>query len=136
MKAYQVREILENVKYLDWIFFVGEKTNGDPDYLQLQFIAPCTTNGDIQDWNGRKWKLSSFMTRSEIVTTAFKAVITALEHEAREKFKYKGQPIFGPHIDVEQLVTMYEGGCEVILDVRKEQRDDTRTQRGTELERF
>jgi hypothetical protein len=47
--------------------------------------------------------LSTFMTKSELVQTAFKAVMTASEHEIRETFTYKGRRIFGPHFDVEAL---------------------------------
>jgi hypothetical protein len=69
-------------------------------------------------WNGRKWFLSNHMTRSEVVQTAFKAVLTAEEHEAREHFKYRGQSIFDPHYDVDKLVELRSDvAC---LDLRKE----------------
>lgn len=43
------------------------------------------------------------MTRSEVVQTALKAVLAAVEHEAREFFTYNGRAIFGPHYDVDAL---------------------------------
>jgi hypothetical protein len=46
------------------------------------------------------------MTKSEVVQTAFKAALTAIEHEARERFTYRGQSIFDPHYDVDQLVEL------------------------------
>ena len=46
------------------------------------------------------------MVDGEIVQTAFKAVLTALEHEARENFTYRGHSIFDPHWDVEKLVEL------------------------------
>jgi hypothetical protein len=39
----------------------------------------------------RKWLLSAHMTKTEIVNTAWFAVKTAIEHEAREEFFYQGQ---------------------------------------------
>lgn len=54
--------------------------------------------------NGRKWRLSEFMTKSEVVQTVFMAYLAWIEHEARELFLYKGEPIFSPHYDVDALV--------------------------------
>lgn len=42
-------------------------------------------------------------TKTEIVMTALKAVLAAEEHEARERFKYRGEAIFSPHVDVDDL---------------------------------
>lgn len=125
--AKDVRDILKEVRYLDWTFFVGEDNRyGLPTYLQVQFNAACTTSGDEQSWKGRKWVLSPHMTKSEIVTTAFKAVMTAIEHEARESFKYKGYAIFGPHIDVDYMVHLHKFEGVMILDVRPENNNDNR----------
>lgn len=115
-----IESILANVAYQNWIFFVAAKEDTfEPDYLQVKFVAPCSTSGQAQNWSGRKWQLSKWMTTSEIVTTAFKAVLTAIEHEAREGFLYKGQPIFGPHIDVDALAQLYVSQGENVLDVRE-----------------
>lgn len=51
----------------------------------------------------REWPLTPSMTKSEIVQTAFMAIMAAQEHETREAFKYKGKAIFGPHFDVDDL---------------------------------
>jgi hypothetical protein len=50
--------------------------------------------------------ISTHMTPGELVQTAFKAVLTFLEHEARENFKYKGVSVFDPHYDIEKLVEL------------------------------
>lgn len=60
-------------------------------------------------WRGRKWLISEHMTDGEIVQTVFKATMTAAEHELREGFKYRGQPIFDPHYDLEKLVELRGG---------------------------
>lgn len=51
----------------------------------------------------RKWLLSPFMTKSEVVQTAFKCVLTSMEHRTREGFLYRGKRIFGPHFNVDGL---------------------------------
>jgi len=55
-----------------------------------------------------KWYLSRHATESEVVLTALKGVLTALEHEAREQFTYRGVALFGPHVDVRALIVCAE----------------------------
>lgn len=77
-------------------------------YLQISNgrAGVCNVTGESWNWRGRKWFLSEHMTNSEIVGTAFKAILTAVEHEAREMFKYRGESIYDPHYDVEKLVEL------------------------------
>lgn len=109
MTAQEVGQILAAVQYKDWSFIVGSE-GGQWLYLQPQFIAVCRDSGAIQPQKGRKWRLSQHMTKSEIVQTAFKAVMTAEEHEARENFTYRGRAIFGPHYDVDDLAWLAAEG--------------------------
>lgn len=116
MTPKEMQQLLDlQVKYKDWRFVVcyDGKT-----WLQIEFRAKDTVTGEeCKDWKSRKWLLSEHMTKSEIVQTAFKAVLTALEHEARESFLYCGKPIFGPHFNVDTL--WYALGKEDALEVRK-----------------
>lgn len=76
-------------------------------YLQIfELEALDNVTGGKTDWYGRKWLLSEHMTEAEIVQTVFKAVMTAVEHEVRETFLYKGQSVFDPHYDLERLVEL------------------------------
>ena len=62
---------------------------------------------------GRKWFLSPHMTKSELVQTVFKAMLTYVEHEFRSGFTYKGRLIFGPHFNVDKLVELCDDpNCE------------------------
>ncbi len=118
MTKEMMEAILEQVKYKDWTFHVEQKTEyidgggymGQSDgeyrnffYLQVRFPDADLMTGEIEMQHGRKWILSKYMTKSEIVTTAFKAIMTAEEHEIREKFRYRGRMIFGPHFNVDAL---------------------------------
>ena len=104
MTVDKIKDILAAISFNDWSICVrGDDANM---YLQVQVYGKCNVSGKAFQWGGRKWRLSKFMTKSEIVTTAFKAVLTATEHETREQFKYKGVSIFDPHYDVEQLVAL------------------------------
>jgi hypothetical protein len=76
----------------------------------------CTQTGKRMPWNGRWWRLSTHMTDSEIIATLFKAVITALEHEARESFTFKKVPVYDAHLSVHQLAQLRSDRSS--LDVR------------------
>ncbi|MBN9477402.1 MAG: hypothetical protein ABS43_03730 [Bordetella sp. SCN 67-23] len=98
-------QILQLVDYPGYHFQISESVDGHM-WLQARFIAPCNETGQVSEQRTRKWKLSTFMTRSELVQTAFKCVLTSVEHETREQFRYRGQAIFGPHFDVEALAEL------------------------------
>lgn len=100
-------EIVKKIEYKNGFkFHVPE----DQSYLQVQFLAYDQDERVVKWQFGRKWMLSTHMTRSEVVQTAFKAIMSAEEHETREMFRYKGQAIFGPHFNVEALVKLAEQG--------------------------
>lgn len=93
----------EDVQYENWIFRHGAM--GDGFFVQVIFQARDTlsfTSASAQ--SGRKWYISTHATPAEIVQTCLKAVLTALEHEAREKFRYKDVAVFQPHLDLDTLV--------------------------------
>jgi hypothetical protein len=99
----KVADILDDIQFNGWVITV-DSSNRQP-YLQVsEPNGLCEVNGTPLPWKGRKWRLSLHMTKSEVVATAFKAVMTAVEHETREQFKYRGEAIFGPHHDVDALV--------------------------------
>ena len=86
-----VNDTVSKIEYKNWRIVVG-LDRGNTVFLMARF------QDDInQKWTTRKWLLSEHMTVSEIVQTAFKMILTAEEHEVREKFKYKNQAIFGPY---------------------------------------
>lgn len=106
----RLASILGEIAYKDWSFHVGKDGIG-LYHLQVKFRA------DGGEWSGRKWRLSQHMTRSEVVQTALTAVLAAEEHEAREKFLFRGQAIYGPHFDCVKLWQLAAGG-DAALDVR------------------
>jgi hypothetical protein len=111
---------LKDVRYRDWD--VNVLMDGERAYLQIGFWEFDNTIS-MHDRHaktyqkGRKWTLSPYMTKSEVVQTAFKAIMTAEEHEIREKFTYRGKTIFGPHFNVDMLAEMCE---QEALDVRQD----------------
>jgi hypothetical protein len=88
--------MLSDVAYKNWDLRLFRE--GDEYYLQWILTSP-----DYALQFGRKWVLPKTMSKSEVISTAFKSALTAEEHECRESFKYKGKKIFGPHFDVDVL---------------------------------
>jgi hypothetical protein len=126
------RSIVSHLDYKDWDFYIGG-TDAHP-YLQIQFLssdndlnfpgtrtfpADLDNSGKLTLQKGRKWQLSQHMCLSEVVRTAWKAVLNAEEHETAEQFKYKNQAIYNPHFDAEALVKFAEM---IPLEVRPDNR--------------
>jgi hypothetical protein len=105
MDINQMREFFEkNISYKNWELLIKEK-NGVP-YLQIQFVAPDNFFGIEERQYCRKWQLSEWMTKTELVRTAFLAVVQAERHELEENFLYKGQAIFNSHISADKLAEL------------------------------
>ena len=99
----QIRELVSRCTFEDWQIEV--RMDGNRPYLQVHVLnGKDSETGLPMEWTGRKWMLSPHMVPNEIVTTAFKAVLTAMEHEVREGFRYRGVAIYNPHLDPDALV--------------------------------
>jgi hypothetical protein len=104
----ELKSILAEVSYKDWKFEAKAFSEHFPTmpeyfYIRVEFRAEdtCTKRASVL-W-GRKWCISPHACASEVVLTALKAVLAAEEHEARERFHYRGRAIVNPHVDVEAL---------------------------------
>ena len=73
-------------------------------FIQVSGRTKCADTGDTTWVKGRKWIVSPFATKTEVVRTCHKAGLAFLEHEYNEMFTYHGYRIAGPHIDVDALV--------------------------------
>ena len=98
---FEIQTLLANVSYKDWDIVFREE--GARPYLQIQFMAPDSFTGVVERQYCRKWMLSRFMTDSEVVRTAYKAIEAAVIHEMQEDFRFLGEPVFRPHFDIMAL---------------------------------
>lgn len=99
---------LRDVSYSDYTFQVREGHGGV--FLQATYWDDDVTTGAHEMQYTRKWLLSPHMTKSEVVQTAFKCVLTSAEHRVREWFRYQDKAIFGPHFDVDDLAGLRQRG--------------------------
>gem|GEM_PF-6111546 len=102
MTRPQLQKILDDITYKNWKHRVTEKGSGWN--YQCIFQAACSISGVVSEQKSRKWYISSYACKSEIVRTVYKAVISAETHEIDENFKYKQAAIYDPHRDVESMV--------------------------------
>lgn len=100
----RIQDVVSRIEFPG--FNIGVYLGAGHVYLQVDCDDYDNRTGDALHWKGRKWLLSEHMGDGEIVQTAWLAVLTALEHEAREVFTYRGQSIFDPHFNIEKLVEL------------------------------
>ncbi len=103
------KEVLENIQldsegFNHYLFYLEPRHEGS--YLIGRYLEPDIVTGEETVQSTRKWYLSKHATRSEIAQTVLKCVLTSAEHRVREGFKYKGKRVFGPHFDIEALVSI------------------------------
>ena len=92
----EFQNIIDRISYKEWRFYVKQIQPGVL-YLQLAF------EDNNEEWKSRKWLLSEHMTQSELIQTAFLAIMTAEEHETREKFLFDSIAVLGPHYNLVEL---------------------------------
>lgn len=78
--------------------------NGDVQLRIRVDGGTCNVSGEPMAWTGRRWTIEPGSTSAQIVSTAFLAYLTALEHEAREQFKFCGAAVMDPHGPMERAV--------------------------------
>ena len=101
MRLNQMQALVQTCEFRDYLFRVREAHGGI--LLTGEYYEPDIITGVNALQVTRAWRLTPFMTKSEIVQTVFKCCITSMEHRTREAFTYKGKRIFGPHFDVDAL---------------------------------
>jgi hypothetical protein len=107
MNISEMQTVAGQVGFSDYDFLVLESAHGF-SYLQAAYYEPDTVTGVVGRQYTRRWLLSPEMTKNEIVSTAFKCVLTSMEHKTREWFLYRGRAIYQPHYDVDALYEICE----------------------------
>jgi len=100
-------QIIKQCRFPDYNFVVEVDGRGAV-YLQGSYWEADTVSGEVELQYTRRWFLSPAMSNSEIVQTAFKCVMTSMEHKAREWFTWKDRAIFQPHPNIDKLYEICE----------------------------
>jgi len=113
MTPKEIQILVGQIRYKNWrIDVVHDFSSGERGhlYLQVAFKAVCHSSGKPSIQRGRKWLLSSHMTKTEIVRTAFLACLQAEIHEAHEAFTFLGRDVFNTHMDIFELHALSANG--------------------------
>lgn len=103
MTDAEIQGIIDKISYRShWELIYS--WNKNDRYIQWKFLEGVHDGPRMEPkvWYCRKWRISTHMTPSEIIQTAFMAALAAEEHECRERFLYKGVAVLGPHWDLEE----------------------------------
>ena len=100
----EIEDILSRVTYKNWRLRVMEYSS-EVVLIQWLFDAPDNNNPTVNEFEQhcRKWFVSRYSTTSEVIRTAYKAVLAAEMHEIDENFRYNCIQIFDPHTDIVAL---------------------------------
>jgi hypothetical protein len=107
-----VRGVLDDIAYDERYEFLvrtqelplsADPYEPPPVGIELAVRRPDAITGkDGTGYGGVRW-LSPHASRSDVVRTAFGAILAYNEHEAREFFRYRDRAIFNPHGDIDAL---------------------------------
>jgi hypothetical protein len=82
---------------------------GTTAFIHATYMEADTVSGAIEEQRTREWVIDMLKaSRSQVVATCFKCVITSMEHKTREWFLYRDKAIYQPHHDVDALLAICE----------------------------
>jgi hypothetical protein len=106
MTINEMRVILNNCKFSDYRWGLIEDIPSGIIHLQARFSAEDVVTKKTEFQFTRKWLIDPDITEDDLVSTVFKCVLAAVEHETRETFTYRDFPIYQPHHSVTDLITV------------------------------
>ena len=102
MTRDDLQEILNDIECMDYSFEIRELGEGG-FLVSAVYDEEDIYTKEIEVQRTRKWYISPFAIKSEIVQTCIKIILTSMEHRVREHFKYRGELVLGPHFDIDAL---------------------------------
>jgi hypothetical protein len=96
---------IRDISYPEYTFRVKEDGRGDW-YLQAEYEEADIFTDKLALQLTRRWYFSPEMTKSEFAQTALKCILTSMEHRVREHFTYRGERVYSPHHNVDDLWTL------------------------------
>lgn len=106
MTRDELANVLRNISYDDPLGYEFEILEpGGMLAFRVAYIEADVDTGRAERQYGRTWFVPrGSATRSSVVRTAFAALMASAEHRVREHFRYRGEQVFSPHLDVDKLV--------------------------------
>lgn len=103
MNIEQVAAIVKDISYKPgWVSHVY--VLGDSTVLYYTADVTCIYTGEQVTLTGTHSVIGPWMSRGELVRTAYRAILSLEMHELQERFRYKGVRVFNPHISMDALL--------------------------------
>lgn len=99
----KVDSVITDIKYHAGYIVKTGVTNNSVWFEVEHWRADTLTGIDGWGKGGKRW-VNPAWSNSDIVRAVFGAIKAYDEHEVREAFLYRGQRVFGPHMDLDALV--------------------------------
>lgn len=100
----KIQEILDGIGISPDLYPEGTTfrllDKGEGFLLQLVYPEADIYSGHVEQQNARKWYISPFATETEIVESAYTAVLRSLRHRLGEAFTYQGRRVYSPHLSI------------------------------------
>lgn len=94
------KAILDKINFPGYTFELGPNN----EFVRVFYNEPDVATGVEETQFGRKWWLEPTDSEMGFIQTCFKALLTSLEHRARENFKYDGFPLMFPHRTLKEAI--------------------------------
>jgi len=91
----ELKAIAAKVEFPGYIFDI--RLEKGVCLVRIKYDEPDVFTGVNETQYGRDWKIEDNWDGMQLVNTLFKALLTSLEHRARENFLYNRRPIMHPH---------------------------------------
>jgi len=111
----EITSIVNELKFWDREFRLT--SIGDGWNLQVIYDEEDVDTGTVERQHSRKWYISPYSTKTEVVETAYAACLRSMKHVVREHFTYKGRRVMSPHFDIEARVHLCDSAR---YDVRED----------------
>lgn len=111
----QLRKILDNIKIFDRRFDAYEcrVRHGELDVevekgwlVSVVYEEADVVSGKVETQRSREWYIGEGATETDVVHTAFAAVMRSYDHVVKEHFTYKGVRVYSPHVDIEERLSV------------------------------
>jgi hypothetical protein len=100
--AQYLAGVIDDIDFPGYDFILSEMS-ANVFAVQVAYKEPDVFSGVVEDQRGRLWLIGLNQTEGQIIQTCFKAIMTSLEHRAREHFTWRKRPILQPHQDPHDL---------------------------------
>lgn len=102
MNKADLEKLVARIKFPGYTFEVLEEQG--ICNLYVTYMEPDVFSGVNEKQRSRPWPMSFVQEPIQVVQTAFKALLTSLEHRARENFTVDGLAVLEPHYNLDVLL--------------------------------